>query len=73
VESLENSKGEFPTLSTVLGNPAKDAGFPQFHSAGGGSLSHLNCSLSSPAFRLQLTDVDQFGHDDFTSVASLRP
>jgi len=36
VESVENSKGEFPTLSTALGNPAKSAGFPHFHSAYGG-------------------------------------
>jgi hypothetical protein len=38
VESVENSKkqSEFPTLSTGLGNPAKDksAGFPHFHRAG---------------------------------------
>jgi hypothetical protein len=43
VESVENSKTktEFSTLSTGLGNPAKskDAGFPHFHRAGGGSLS----------------------------------
>jgi hypothetical protein len=36
VESVENSKSEFPTLPTGLGNPAKCAGFPHFHSAGGG-------------------------------------
>ena len=36
MESVENSKGEFPTLSTALGNPAKSAGFPHFHSAYGG-------------------------------------
>jgi len=40
VESVENSKGEFPTLSTALGNPAKGAGFPHFHSDGGGCLTH---------------------------------
>jgi hypothetical protein len=38
VESVENSKSEFPTLSTALGNPAKGAGFPHFHSDGGGYL-----------------------------------
>jgi hypothetical protein len=34
------NKGEFSTLSTGLGNPAKtkDAGFPHFHRAGGGSI-----------------------------------
>jgi hypothetical protein len=32
VESVENSKTEFPTLPTALGNPAQDAGFPHFHS-----------------------------------------
>jgi hypothetical protein len=36
VESVENSKNEFPTLPTGLGNPANDAGFPHFHRAGGG-------------------------------------
>jgi hypothetical protein len=40
VESVENSKDEFPTLSTALGNPAKGAGFPHFHSDGGGCLTH---------------------------------
>jgi hypothetical protein len=43
VESVENSKNqsEFSTLSTGLGNPAKNksAGFPHFHRAGGGSIS----------------------------------
>jgi hypothetical protein len=43
VESVENSKtqSEFSTLSTGLGNPAKNksAGFPHFHRAGGGSIS----------------------------------
>jgi hypothetical protein len=43
VESVENSKtqSEFPTLSTGLGNPAKnkDAGFPHFHRADDDSIS----------------------------------
>jgi hypothetical protein len=39
VESVENSKSEFPTLSTGLGNPAKAAGFPHFHRAGGGPIN----------------------------------
>jgi len=41
VESVENSKTEFPTLSTGLGNPAKNknTGFPHFHRAGGGYIS----------------------------------
>jgi hypothetical protein len=39
VESVENSKGEFPTLPTALANPAKSAGFPHFHRAGGGFIS----------------------------------
>jgi len=30
VESGENSKNEFPTLSTGLGNPAKDGRIPTF-------------------------------------------
>jgi hypothetical protein len=33
---VENSKSEFPTLSSALGNPAKSAGFPHFHSDDGG-------------------------------------
>jgi hypothetical protein len=33
VESVENSPNEFSTLSTGLGNPAQNAGFPHFHSA----------------------------------------
>jgi hypothetical protein len=37
VESVENSPNEFPTLSTGLGNPAQNAGFPHFHRAGGGA------------------------------------
>jgi hypothetical protein len=39
VESVENSKSEFPTLSTGLGNPPKTAGFPHFHRADGGFYS----------------------------------
>jgi hypothetical protein len=41
VESVENSQNEFSTLSTGLGNPAKNqsAGFPHFHRAGGGYMS----------------------------------
>jgi hypothetical protein len=35
MESGESSKAEFPLLSTALGNPAQDPGFPYFHSAGG--------------------------------------
>jgi hypothetical protein len=42
-KDVENSKNksEFPTLSTGLGNPAKNknAGFPHFHHAGDGSIS----------------------------------
>jgi hypothetical protein len=33
---VENFQSEFPTLSTGLGNPAKDPGFPPFHRADGG-------------------------------------
>jgi glycosyltransferase involved in cell wall biosynthesis len=36
VESVENSTSELPPLPTVLGNPAKSAGFPHSHSAGDG-------------------------------------
>jgi hypothetical protein len=41
-ESVENSKSEFPTLSSALGNPAKSAGFPHFHSDDGGYLTPKN-------------------------------
>jgi len=36
-KAWKNSKSEFPTLSTGLGNPAKNknAGFPHFHRADG--------------------------------------
>jgi hypothetical protein len=38
-ESVENSKSEFPPLSSALGNPAKNAEFPHFHSHDGGGTS----------------------------------
>jgi len=41
-ESVENSKSEFPTHSSALGNPAKNAGFPHFHSHDGGGSRTLN-------------------------------
>jgi len=42
VESVEKSKSknDFSTVPTALGNPAKDAGFPHFHRAGGEFYSH---------------------------------
>jgi hypothetical protein len=39
-KAWKTQKSEFPTLSTALGNPAKGAGFPHFHSDGGGCLTH---------------------------------
>ncbi len=36
---MENSNGEFSTLPSALGNPAKNAGFPHFHSDDGGGIS----------------------------------
>jgi hypothetical protein len=30
---------KFPTLSTGLGNPPQNVGFPHFHSAGGGFIN----------------------------------
>jgi hypothetical protein len=61
VESVENSKSEFPTLSTGLGNPAKNknAGFPHFHSAGGWFISTRKDKNES-ATRFQLTDAGHF-------------
>lgn len=31
-ETVEKSNPDFSTVSTALGNPATDAGFPHFHS-----------------------------------------
>ncbi|MGH9397962.1 MAG: hypothetical protein ACRD18_14065 [Terriglobia bacterium] len=47
---MENSKSDFPTLSTGLGNPAKnqDAGFPHFHRADGGFISTAKDQLMKP-------------------------
>jgi hypothetical protein len=61
LESVETSTTEFPTLSSALGNPADNAGFPHFHSHDGGwfatqserkrqpgRVTFLNC-LTGPA------------------------
>jgi len=76
MESAENSKNqsEFSTLSTGLGNPAKNkgAGFPHFHRAGGGSLSLAKEKHAGEA-KFQLTESHHFKHDNNASVASLRP
>ena len=66
-------KSEFPTLSTGLGNPAKNksAGFPHFHRAGGGFISSLK-NKNEPENKFQLTDLGQFKHDKNASVALLR-
>jgi hypothetical protein len=71
LESAENSKDEFPTLSTGLGNPAPNAGFPHFHRAGGGFTS-TGKDKNETKIRFQLTDRGQFKHDKNASVASLR-
>src|SRR5438093_192581 len=63
----------YRTLSTRLGNPAKNksAGFPHFHRAGGGFISSLK-NKNEPENKFQLTDLGQFKHDKNASVASLR-
>jgi hypothetical protein len=48
VESVENSKSEFPTLSPGLGNPAKYAGFPHFHRAAGEFISTVKDQQMKP-------------------------
>jgi hypothetical protein len=61
VESVENSKSEFPTLSTGFGNPAKNknAGFPHFHRADGG-FTPTRKNKNESATRFQLTDGGHF-------------
>jgi hypothetical protein len=71
VESVENSKDEFPTLPTGLGNPAPNAGFPHLHSAGGGFTSTRK-DKNETENRFRLTDHGQFKHDKNASVAALR-
>ncbi len=79
MERVENSKSqnEFSTLSTGLGNPAKnqDAGFPHFHRAGGGiyiSLSGKEKRKTQAGTEFQLTGSGPFKQDKNVSVASLR-
>src|SRR6516164_9816149 len=36
METVEKSNPDFSPVSTALGNPATDAGFPHFHSHDGG-------------------------------------
>jgi len=74
VESVENSKSEFPTLSTGLGNPAKNqgAGFPHFHRADDGFISLGKDKKNEAETKFQLTDPDHFKHYNCASVASLR-
>jgi len=66
-------QSEFSTLSTGLGNPAKNrnAGFPHFHRASGGFISTRK-DKNETEIRFQLTDPGQFKHDKNASVASLR-
>jgi len=72
VESLENSKDEFPTLSTGLGNPAHNAGFPHFHRAGGGFNLEGRRREDEEKTQFPLTDLDHFRQDKKASVAALR-
>ena len=44
---MENSKGEFSPLPSALGNPAKSAGFPHFHSDDGDRISSRHSLLEN--------------------------
>jgi hypothetical protein len=73
MESVENSKTEFPPLSTALGNPAKGAGFPHSHRAGDGLLSSTEGKTKDEAkTAFPLTDAGHFRHHNGASVAALR-
>jgi len=72
MESVENSKSEFPTLSTGLGNPAKTKA-PDFHiSTRRRRFIPSQKNKNEPENKFQLTDLGQFKHDKNASVASLR-
>jgi hypothetical protein len=76
VESVENSQTEFPTLSTGLGNPAKnqDAGFPHFHRADGEIYISFwkGIKKKPPRDRIPVDRPRKFKQDENVSVASLR-
>jgi hypothetical protein len=50
---VENSESEFPTLPSALGNPAKNAGFPHFHSHDGGGGRTPNSTTMGNISKLQ--------------------
>ena len=73
MESVENSKNEFPTLSTGLGNPAQ--GQPDSHistAPAAGLFMRKEMRKDEEKTEFQLTDSDHFKHDKNASVASLR-
>ena len=62
-----------PPLSTGLGNPVHDAGFPHSHRAGGEVSTERDRRRKHEAeSEFQLTDPGHFEHDGFTSVTLLR-
>jgi len=75
VESVENSnnKNEFPTLSTGLGNPAKNK-TPDSHisTAPAADLHKKKENQGGTKTKFQLTDHGHFTHHDYASVATLR-
>ena len=62
-----------PPLSTALGNPAHDAGFPHSHRAGDGLLSSTEGKTKPEAkTAFPWTDAGHFRHHNGASVAALR-
>jgi hypothetical protein len=73
MESVENSQSEFPTLSTGLGNPAKDGRIPTFPPRRRRArFSRKGARQNEEKTEFQLTDPDHFKQDKNASVASLR-
>jgi hypothetical protein len=70
---MENSKSEFPTLSTGLGNPAKGgliSTFPPRRRRD--KFTRKKTRKDEGKHQFQLTDPDHFKHPKNASVASLR-
>jgi hypothetical protein len=60
---VENSKSEFPTLSTGLGNPAKDSRIPTFPPRRRRArFSRKETRQNEEKSKFQLTDPDHFKH-----------
>ena len=73
MESVENSKNEFPTLSTGLGNPSKGGRIPTFPPRRRrDKFTRKRTRKDEEKTEFQLTDPDHFKHYKNASVASLR-